>query len=116
MDRSIIGCIWLPALVCAVNLCPIEAYAGLHSAQRRPNAALVSMLDLVVLGNTCLYKLMSPTKMESSPCPLLLEHGGDHVQQNISSQTQSYLQLASAEQPYTNIHMFTLPCVVFHKA
>lgn len=116
MDTSIIGCVWLPALVCAINLCPIAACAGLHSAQRRPNVALVSMLDLVVLCNTGLYKLMRPTKMESSPCPLLLEHGGDHVQKNISSKTQSYLQLASAEQPNTNIHMFMLPCVVFHKA
>ena len=46
-------------ICCAANKeWPIRSYAGLHSAQNRPDAGLASMPDLVVLDNADLHKLM----------------------------------------------------------
>ena len=47
----------LCSAVCSLVVC-IRSYAGLHSAQNRPNAALASTPDSVVLDNADLHKLM----------------------------------------------------------
>ena len=49
----------------------------------------ISMPDLALLGNTSLHK-PNVTKNEISSLPLLLEYADNHMQRNVSKQTQSY--------------------------
>jgi hypothetical protein len=85
------------------------SYAELHIAQSKPNAAVASTTNLIVLGNVGLHRSMEHKKKSILTSPTstrnmrpLLEHGGNYMQDNVSNQTQFHqMQLACAGQPNT---------------